>query len=100
MVRVGQEHKIDFMLDMVLNHCSTEHEWFQKALAGDQYYQDFSSSKTNQQTGSLSLVALHRRLLGIQGNTTFTSLMRPRLILTGAIPMSVRSFSRLLILAR
>ena len=38
--------------------------------------------------------------LGIQGNTTFTSLMRPRLILTGAIPMSVRSFSRLLILAR
>lgn len=41
MVRVGQEHKIDFMLDMVLNHCSTEHEWFQKALAGDKYYQDF-----------------------------------------------------------
>ena len=41
MVRVGKEHKIDFMLDMVLNHCSTEHEWFQKALAGDKYYQDF-----------------------------------------------------------
>lgn len=41
MMRVGREHKIDFMLDMVLNHCSTEHEWFQKALAGDQYYQDF-----------------------------------------------------------
>ena len=41
MVRVGKEHKIDFMLDMVLNHCSTEHEWFQKALSGDQYYQDF-----------------------------------------------------------
>ena len=41
MVRVAKEHKIDFMLDMVLNHCSTEHEWFQKALAGDKYYQDF-----------------------------------------------------------
>ena len=41
MVRVGKEHKIDFMLDMVLNHCSTEHEWFQKALAGDKHYQDF-----------------------------------------------------------
>ncbi|HEV9608636.1 TPA: alpha,alpha-phosphotrehalase [Streptococcus pneumoniae] len=40
-VCVGKEHKIDFMLDMVLNHCSTEHEWFQKALAGDKYYQDF-----------------------------------------------------------
>lgn len=41
MVCVGKEHKSDFMLDMVLNHCSTEHEWFQKALAGDKYYQDF-----------------------------------------------------------
>lgn len=41
MVCVGKEHKIDFMLDMVLNHCSTEHEWFQKAIAGDKYYQDF-----------------------------------------------------------
>ncbi|HEU0796326.1 TPA: alpha,alpha-phosphotrehalase [Streptococcus pneumoniae] len=41
MVCVGKEHKIDFMLDMVLNHCLTEHEWFQKALAGDKYYQDF-----------------------------------------------------------
>ncbi|HHA9442557.1 TPA: alpha,alpha-phosphotrehalase [Streptococcus pneumoniae] len=41
MVCVGKEHKIDCMLDMVLNHCSTEHEWFQKALAGDKYYQDF-----------------------------------------------------------
>lgn len=41
MVAVGQDFGIDFMLDMVLNHCSTEHEWFQKALAGDKYYQDF-----------------------------------------------------------
>ncbi len=29
------------MMDMVFNHCSTEHEWFQKALAGDPYYRDF-----------------------------------------------------------
>lgn len=39
--RKGKEHGIEIMLDMVLNHCSTEHEWFQKALAGDKYYQDF-----------------------------------------------------------
>jgi trehalose-6-phosphate hydrolase len=41
MVAVGQKLGIEFMLDMVLNHCSTDHEWFQKALAGDKYYQDF-----------------------------------------------------------
>lgn len=41
LVQKGKAHGIDIMLDMVLNHCSTEHEWFQKALAGDCYYQDF-----------------------------------------------------------
>ena len=41
LVQKGKAHGIDIMLDMVLNHCSTEHEWFQKALAGDRYYQDF-----------------------------------------------------------
>ncbi|WP_288761596.1 alpha,alpha-phosphotrehalase [uncultured Lacticaseibacillus sp.] len=32
---------IGVMLDMVLNHTSTAHEWFQRALAGDKYYQDY-----------------------------------------------------------
>ncbi|TWT10339.1 alpha,alpha-phosphotrehalase [Streptococcus sp. sy004] len=41
MIAKGREYGINFMLDMVLNHCSTEHEWFQKALAGDKFYQDF-----------------------------------------------------------
>jgi trehalose-6-phosphate hydrolase len=41
LIAKGKEHGIEFMLDMVLNHVSTEHPWFQKALAGDPYYQDF-----------------------------------------------------------
>lgn len=41
LVQKGKAYGIDIMLDMVLNHCLTEHEWFQKALAGDRYYQDF-----------------------------------------------------------
>ncbi|CQR24105.1 trehalose-6-phosphate hydrolase [Streptococcus varani] len=41
LAQTAKKHGIELMLDMVLNHCSTEHEWFQKALAGDQYYQDF-----------------------------------------------------------
>ncbi len=32
---------IGLMLDMVFNHTSTSHEWFRKALAGDEYYQDY-----------------------------------------------------------
>lgn len=32
---------IGIMLDMVLNHTSTEHVWFQRALSGDAYYQQF-----------------------------------------------------------
>lgn len=41
LVQKVKAYGIDIMLDMVLNHCSTDHEWFQKALAGDRYYQDF-----------------------------------------------------------
>ena len=94
MVRVGKEHKIDFMLDMVLNHCSTEHEWFQKALAGDKYYQDFFFIQ-DQPTDWLSKsVVLPGLLLEIQGNTIFTSLMKHRQTSIGEIPMSARSCSR------
>ncbi|WEV44935.1 alpha,alpha-phosphotrehalase [Streptococcaceae bacterium ESL0687] len=41
LVKEGKKRNIGLMLDMVLNHVSTDHEWFQKALAGDKYYQDF-----------------------------------------------------------
>lgn len=41
LVAAGQKYGIGIMLDLVLNHSSTEHEWFKKALAGDQKYQDY-----------------------------------------------------------
>lgn len=37
----AKKRNIDIMLDMVFNHTSTEHEWFQKALSGDPYYKNF-----------------------------------------------------------
>ena len=41
LVREAAKRDIYLMVDMVFNHCSTKHEWFQKALAGDPYYRDF-----------------------------------------------------------
>lgn len=41
MIAEGDKYGIHFMFDLVLNHTSTEHEWFQKALAGDKKYQDY-----------------------------------------------------------
>lgn len=32
---------IGIMLDMVLNHTSTDHEWYRRALAGEKRYQDY-----------------------------------------------------------
>lgn len=37
----ASKRNIGIMFDMVLNHTSTEHKWFQKALKGDQKYQDY-----------------------------------------------------------
>ena len=37
----AEKRGIKLMLDMVFNHTSDRHEWFQKALAGDPKYKDF-----------------------------------------------------------
>lgn len=44
---------VGVMLDMVLNHCSTEHEWFKKALAGDEKYRKFFYLRPGKPDGSL-----------------------------------------------
>lgn len=41
LARQAERRGIRLMLDMVFNHTSTEHIWFQKALAGDPVYQDY-----------------------------------------------------------
>ena len=41
LIRQSEERGMGIMLDMVFNHTSTEHEWFQRALAGDEKYQKY-----------------------------------------------------------
>lgn len=48
MVQEAKKYNITFMLDMVFNHTSTHHEWFQKALAGDKKYQDYYIFRDNE----------------------------------------------------
>ena len=37
----AEKRGMGLMLDMVFNHTSTRHEWFQRALAGEQKYMDY-----------------------------------------------------------
>ena len=41
LIREAGKRGIGIMLDMVFNHTSTAHAWFQKALAGEKEYQDY-----------------------------------------------------------
>ncbi len=41
LIQKAAEKGIGLMLDMVFNHTSTQHEWFQKALSGDREYMDY-----------------------------------------------------------
>lgn len=41
LIAEAEQRGIGLMLDMVFNHTSTEHVWFQKALAGEKEYQDY-----------------------------------------------------------
>ena len=41
LISEANKRDIKIMMDMVFNHCSTEHEWFKKAIAGDAHYLDY-----------------------------------------------------------
>ena len=50
--REAEKRGIKLMLDMVFNHTSANHEWFQKALAGDGKYKNFYIFKKGKEDGS------------------------------------------------
>lgn len=53
LVQKLQEIHVGVMLDMVFNHCSTENQWFQKALAGDPKYMKFFYLRKAKPDGNL-----------------------------------------------
>ena len=48
----AEKRGIKLMLDMVFNHTSSNHEWFQKALAGDEKYKNFYIFKKGKEDGT------------------------------------------------
>ena len=41
LVKVANEHNIGILLDLVINHTSSEHPWFKKSEAYDPWYKDY-----------------------------------------------------------
>jgi len=41
LVREAKKRGIGIVMDLVINHTSDEHEWFKRALAGEQKYRDY-----------------------------------------------------------
>lgn len=41
LIKEAKNRNISIMFDMVFNHTSTQHEWFQKALQGEKKYKDY-----------------------------------------------------------
>jgi glycosidase len=41
LVSVAKKHKIGILLDLVINHTSTQHEWFEKSRHSDSSYKDY-----------------------------------------------------------
>lgn len=53
LIQKAKQLNIELMFDMVLNHTSITHEWFQKALKGDKKYQDYYILRPAKEDGSL-----------------------------------------------
>ena len=49
----AKKRDIYLMFDMVFNHTSTEHEWFKKAMAGDEKYKNYYYFKKPKSDGSM-----------------------------------------------
>lgn len=47
LIEKAKKKNIYLMLDMVFNHTSTDHIWFKRALAGDEFYKNFYFFKKN-----------------------------------------------------
>lgn len=41
LIAEAEKRRIGLMFDMVFNHCSTNHEWFQRALKGEEKYLNY-----------------------------------------------------------
>jgi glycosidase len=41
LIKAAEKHQIGVLMDLVLNHTSTEHEWFIKSERRDPYYSDY-----------------------------------------------------------
>ena len=52
LIAEADKRGIGLMFDMVFNHVSTRHEWFRKAMEGDQYYKDFFFFRKGKPDGS------------------------------------------------
>lgn len=53
LIHQAKDRGMGIMLDMVMNHTSTEHEWFKKALAGEKKYKDYYLWHAGHPDGSL-----------------------------------------------
>ena len=76
LVREAAKRGMYLMMDMVLNHTSTKHEWFQKALKGDPKYRNYYIFKKGKmafrlQTGCQNSVETHGATFRKQMSITF-----------------------------
>ncbi|MEG0275312.1 MAG: alpha,alpha-phosphotrehalase, partial [Longicatena sp.] len=51
LIKEAKKHHIDIMLDMVFNHTSTKHVWFQKAMRGEKKYKDYYIFRKGKENG-------------------------------------------------
>lgn len=53
LIKKAKERKIELMFDMVFNHTSITHQWFQRALAGEKEFEDYYIIREPKEDGSL-----------------------------------------------
>ena len=92
LITEAKKRDIYLLMDLVVNHCSSEHEWFQKAMKdpegeyGKYFTSKMAKMESRQQTGDLILEEVSgKRFRGMIINFICIHLRKSSPILTGKI---------------
>ena len=85
LVKEAHQRNIKIMMDIVINHTSTEHQWFKEAIKSkDSPYRDYyffrSSEEGLQPIGNLNLVGMLGNMMNKQMNIIYIYSMLRKLI--------------------
>ena len=85
LVKEADARGIKIIMDLVINHTSDEHEWFKRALAGEQKYRDYYIIRPSK-NGKIPNVSADGRVMQISTSEDLIHWSTPEVVYQNGLP--------------